>query len=294
MVAERYILLVLALGLAATGSVLLYLASRRRDLETVDERIDEFVAAPRSLPRRGVLTRFLMRAGFSGRISGLYVALAVLLLVGLAGVYIAGARGGVVSLLIALAAAYLVVYWRGQRRLRAMEAQLPGFVEHIIRSLQAGRTLSVAVAAATREMRPPVAEVMQRVQREVDMGASLSDALQGAADIYRVDALQLVAIGVRINLRYGGSAIQLMEQVVTLLRQRERARRELKAMTGETRISAGVLAILPVGVGGYTVMMNPDYYATMLESTVGVWLLGGAMAWQVLGIFLIWRMVKSL
>lgn len=294
MLAQNYLLLLLALGFALAGGVLLHLASRRRDLEAVDERIDAFVEAPRAVVRRGLLTRFVMRAGYSGRLSSLYVALGVLLLVALAGVYVAGLRGGLIGLLVTAATAALVVYWRGQRRLRAMEAQLPSFVEHIIRSLQAGRTLSVAVAAATREMRPPLAEVMGRVQREVEMGVSLSDALQGAADIYRVDALQLVAIGVRINLRYGGSAIQLMDQVVNLLRQRERARRELKALTGETRISAGLLAVLPAGVGGYTVMMNPDYYAAMLATPTGVWVLGGGLAWQLLGIFVLWRMVKSL
>ncbi|EGH49225.1 type II secretion system protein, partial [Pseudomonas syringae pv. pisi str. 1704B] len=51
--------------------------------------------------------------------------------------------------------------------------------------------------------------------------------------------------------RYGGNASELMENLIKLIRDREQAGRQLRAMTGETRMTAVVLALLPISMAGY-------------------------------------------
>lgn len=288
-----YLMLALAVLLAASGLLLLASVHGRREQEAVDERL----GFPRSADegrRQGAFGRLILRAGLAEHPGLTWTILAAWPVAGLAGLVLAGWWGSVAGLGGAVLLGYGVVEWQARRRARQLVAQLPGFVEHVSRSLRAGRTLSAAVQAATAESRPPLREAMQRAEREVGLGASLGDALDGVAEAYRLDALRLVALGVRFNLRYGGSARDLMEQVVAVLRRRERAHRQLRALTGGTRFSAAVLAVLPTAVALYTVAMSPDYYAAILADPQGPWLLGGALFWQGLGIFVLWRMMKRL
>jgi tight adherence protein B len=80
---------------------------------------------------------------------------------------------------------------------------------------------------------------------------------------------------------------------VQMIRQRELAQRELAAMTGETRISAWVLSLTPISLAGYMMVMNPSYLQLMLQSPSGETLLFTALGFQVAGVLVLWRMLKS-
>ncbi|WP_018877727.1 type II secretion system F family protein [Thioalkalivibrio sp. ALE28] len=288
-----YALLTLSVVLMAMAIVALSLVKPRRDAERVYARLG---ASPASARVRvpGPVERLFLRSGLADqRVHG-YFILVIWSLAALLGMLFAGVPGAVLGIVLGLGLVYGLIEVQGRRRTRQIVSQLPGFVEHVSRGLQAGRTLTIAMWAAAEETRPPLQDVMRRVRREVELGGSLGEALHEAAEIHRLDSLRLVALGVRFNLRYGGSARDLMDQVVWALRRRERAYRQLKALTGETRISAVVLGVLPVGIAAYTVAMNPDYYATLLETPQGPWVLGGAVVWQALGVLFLWRMMRSL
>ncbi|EGH25810.1 type II secretion system, protein F domain, partial [Pseudomonas amygdali pv. mori str. 301020] len=97
----------------------------------------------------------------------------------------------------------------------------------------------------------PLKDGMSRIERNVQLGVSLPDAARDFAELYERDEFHLFALGLRVNHRYGGNASELMENLIKLIRDREQAGRQLRAMTGETRMTALVLALLPVGMAGY-------------------------------------------
>ena len=70
--------------------------------------------------------------------------------------------------------------------------------------------------------------------------------------------------------------------------------RQLKAMTGETRMTAVVLALLPVGMAGYFLITNPNYLMHMWHDDSGQMMLMLAFAMQALGCVALWRMLRSI
>ena len=110
---------------------------------------------------------------------------------------------------------------------------------------------------------------MGRVQRNVQLGVSLPDAASDFAELYDKDELRLFALGLKVNHRYGGNASELLENLIKLIREREQAARQLSAMTGETRMTALVLALLPVTVAGYFLIANPKYLMSMWNDGSG-------------------------
>jgi tight adherence protein B len=175
-----------------------------------------------------------------------------------------------------------------------MIEQLPQLLDHTVRSLKSGRTLGDAVLHSIDAASYPLSEAMSRIKRNVHLGVTLPDAVQDFAELYEREEFQLFALGLRVNHRYGGNASELLENLIRLVREREQAARQLRAMTGETRLTAVVLALLPVSLVGYFLLVNPSYLLHMWQDDTGQKMLLAAFIMQTLGCLALWRMLRSI
>lgn len=190
---------------------------------------------------------------------------------------------------------FLRVYisWCYQRRVQRMVSQLPQLLDHSVRSLKSGRTLADAVLGGVESTEDPLKEAMGRVQRNVRMGVSLPDSVSDFAEFYEQDEFRLFALGLKVNHRYGGNASELLENLIKMIREREQGARQLKAMTGETRMTAYVLGGLPILIVGYFILVNPDYLMNMWNDDTGRIMLFSALVMDISGTLLMWRMLRS-
>ncbi|MFF3701064.1 MULTISPECIES: type II secretion system F family protein [Pseudomonas] len=275
---------------------LFYTSLHRSGNERILQRLGQHQQAADNSGPHGPdwLELMLLRAGFDRRNDRLMAWVAGWLLLAVC----AGLYGGWPGLLLVLLAwpllLRLFLAWRYQHRVRRLIEQLPVLLDHCVRSLKAGRTLSDAVLGAIDASREPLLGAMQRVKRNVQLGVSLDDAMSDLAEVYAREELRLFALGLRINHRYGGNASELLENLIKVIREREQGARQLRAMTGETRITAVVLAVLPVSVAGYFMFSNPNYLLTMWHDSVGQRLLFSAFVLQALGCLALWRMLRSI
>jgi tight adherence protein B len=174
-----------------------------------------------------------------------------------------------------------------------MIEQLPPLLDHTVRSLKSGRTLADALLGAIEAADDPLKNAMGRVQRNVQLGVSLPDAASDFAELYEKDELRLLALGLKVNHRYGGNASELLENLIKMIREREQAARQLSAMTGETRVTAWVLGCLPLGLAGYFLVANPAYLLAMWNDHSGQIMLATAFGLQAVGSLALWRMLRS-
>lgn len=188
---------------------------------------------------------------------------------------------------------FLLPYSRLRRRQALVISQVPMFIDQVLRSLSTGRSLESAVRFAVEESPPPLRHVLERVIRATDLGADLVETMSDAARLHGLRELNLIALAMRISNSYGSSPREMLESVVQMIRQQELARRELAAMTGETRISAWVLGLTPAAIAAYIMMMNPGYMDMMLQDASGKTMLMVALGLQGIGGFVLWRMIRS-
>lgn len=220
----------------------------------------------------------------------------ILLALGLLHVLAAIQFGLPFALLMALALvglAYSVVAGIYKRRQVLIVSQLPRLLDQVVRLLRTGKTLGDAFGIATRDADDPLKEVMLKLQRNITLGMTIPEAFNDLADTYALKELQVLALGVQVNARFGGSLVELLNNIITLIRQREQLSRQLRALTGETRTSAVVLSALPLLLGTFMVVSNPDYIDQMVRNPTGQWILSIAAGMQVLGMVIIWRMLRS-
>lgn len=242
----------------------------------------------------GAVQRELLRTGIQldfGRVMMLVAVWLVLLVIVLwnAGV-LAFIMTAVVSVL--LLRFYLLVRFR--RRLQRMIVQLPQLLDHIIRSLKSGRTLGDGFLLAIDNCQQPLHGALLRTRNSIQRGMPLSDAVDDFAALYEQEEFHILALSMSVNQRYGGNASEVLENLIRLIRDRDQASRQLRAMTGETRMSALVLGGLPIAMAGYLFLSSPDLLLGMWEQTSGQLVLLFAFALQLIGSFLLWRMMRSI
>lgn len=205
-----------------------------------------------------------------------------------------GVAGMVLLPLLFCLVLYLLLLWRIGRRKRAMVEQLPAFIDHLIRVINIGNTIDAALISATADTKEPLRSVFERVVREMQLGGALDEALDQAARLYDLREVRVLTLAVRVNRRYGSSIQGMLRSIVTMIRQAEAARRELKALTGETRLSAWVLGLMPAGLAVFMMLTSPGYLATMWNTPGGRIVLLVAVGLQVVGGAILWRMLRSL
>lgn len=289
------LLYLLSLALFVQSMRLFYKAWRLSGATRVMERLNE--GQPQGLsPKPGWvgLERAFLRAGLGRPTERLGAWILLWMFAIVLSLALAGWIGLLVMLVLPPVAVRLYVSWRYQRRLRRMIEQLPQLLDHTVRSLKSGRTLADAVLGAIEASEDPLKDAMGRVQRSVQLGVSLPDAVSDLAELYERDEFRLFALGLKVNHRYGGNASELLENLIKMIREREQGARQLKAMTGETRMTAYVLAGLPIVMVGYFLMVNPGYLMSMWNDGTGRHLLLAAVALDITGTFVMWRMLRSI
>lgn len=192
--------------------------------------------------------------------------------------------------LVLLAALVLAVRW--QRRRQRTVGQLPGFLDAMVRLVTIGHSTQAAFQMAAASAKPPLQAVVERAGGLARAGMELEDAVALLGRQQRINELRLLAAVLRVSVRYGGRSDVLLERVAHFMRDREQAGQELTAMTAEVRLSAWVLSLLPLVVGGLIVFFNAGYFVRMWSDEAGQQLIVLGALLQVAGVLLLVRLAR--
>ncbi|VVE61079.1 pilus assembly protein TadB [Pandoraea captiosa] len=186
-------------------------------------------------------------------------------------------------------------YWlKAARRHRDIVRQLPVFLDGMVRMLTVGNSLPAAFQSAAGNTDMPLRELLERAVRQVQAGVDLDVALKQIARVYQVEEIYLFASVVDLSTRFGGRADQILARMSGFMRDREQAQAELFALSSETRLSAWVLAALPIVVSAMLMLLNPAFFEPMFKEAAGQKLLAIGMGLEVFGGFVLYRLAKSL
>jgi tight adherence protein B len=143
-----------------------------------------------------------------------------------------------------------------------------------------------------KELPDPVGSEFGIVADEITYGADLEAAIRNL--FYRVgtDDLPLFVTAVAIQTSTGGNLGEILENLSSVIRQRFKMRRKIRALAAEGRASALILSSLPIGMFAMIQFVAPDFYASVWNQSLTKIALGGAAAWMGVGNLIMYRMVN--
>ncbi|WP_041680325.1 type II secretion system F family protein [Cupriavidus necator] len=208
------------------------------------------------------------------------------------------ASGGVLgaaAMAVVCAAVSAFVLWNRVRRIRQkMLLQLPGFLDGVVRLMTIGSSVPAAFQNSIANTDAPLRQCLVQAVHLQRAGKELDQAVLQMGRIYHLQELVLLASVLRLSVRYGGRADVMMERTAAFMRDREQAQRELMALSAETRLSAWILGLLPLVVGGGLFVLNAGYVLMMWRDPTGKTMLLTALALEIAGAFMLYRLAKSI
>ncbi len=173
-----------------------------------------------------------------------------------------------------------------------MLADLPDVIEVVARSLRSGHNLHGALGDAIGAGSPAGASLTAALQR-IESGATLSEALRGwAAEIDHPDARLLCSVLELGNLT-GAALAATLDRTAATLRERAELDREIAALTSQTRASALLLTLAPLGFLAVLVALDRSTAAVLVTTAPGAACLAGGLLLDAAGFWWMQRIVTG-
>jgi tight adherence protein B len=217
----------------------------------------------------------------------------VLFVVGSLAAYVMGLS----LLLVPFAGAFLAVIpflWlmkRRSKRIQAFVDAMPEAVELISRALRAGHGLASGLRLVAEEMKGPIADEFNRVFEEQNLGVPIEISLRNLADRIPTMDVRFFVIAVVIQRATGGDLAEVLDKIGRLIRQRFELMGHVKALTAEGRLSGIVLLALPPALLAFLSFSNYPYMQPLFTTSVGTKMLAATVGFQVLGAWMINKIV---
>ena len=240
----------------------------------------EWMESHLSMNAWGVATRTLGLLAAAGLVIALLAALK------------GGPLLGMVVLLVYGLMCSFVIWRRMSKRREKLLQQLPGFLDNMVRLITIGNSPHAAFQMAVGNVPSPLGDALQQAAATLSASPDLGNAMGLLERNWRLPEFGLLAAVFRMSTRYGGRADLVLERVSAYIRDRQSAERELHALSAEIRLSAWILALLPIGVGALIMVLNSGYFMRMWTDDMGQKMILAAAGLEAFGSFLLYRLAR--
>lgn len=204
-------------------------------------------------------------------------------------------RSPVVSVFIALLAAYspfMKISMDRGKRMQTFEEQLPDAIDTMKRALKAGHPLGAALKLVGEELDDPVAGEFELTFGDINYGNDVRRAFLGL--LSRMPSVSVMALvtSILVQKETGGNLAEILEKISIVIRGRFRFQRKVKTYSAEGRMSAWVLALVPLVLFVALWVATPDYLPVLLDDPRGQKLIAYGFVSAVVGIFWIRRILR--
>jgi tight adherence protein B len=308
-----YILIGLSAAMFAEGVYLLvynnasYRKNINRRLKVMSDKSDRESVLVQLRRERGLtssgeyrlpivsLNRLLLQSGLTMGFGRLILVIVVAATAAFTGVFVF--KGSVLYAFLAalfcgvVMPPFVLKYLRSRRQ-KKFSGQFPDGIDIIVRSLRAGHPVPIAISMVSKEMTDPIGTEFGIVSDELTYGSDLETAMRNL--FYRIgtDDLPLFVTAVAIQRSTGGNLGEILQNLSSVIRQRFKMRRKIRALAAEGRASALILSSLPIGMFAVIQFLVPNFYGSVWNEDLTKICLTLAGCWMGVGNFIMYRMVN--
>lgn len=178
-----------------------------------------------------------------------------------------------------------------ERRLNAIEQQLPDALLVIAGGLRAGVSLSHALQQLVRETRPPVSQEFELVLREQRLGVAMDQSLENLARRVPLQSVTLFVSAMRIANETGGSLAEALERAAQTLRSKIAMEGKIRALTAQGKLQAWIVGLLPVFLFLALSKLEPDAMSLLWTTRMGWATIAVVVLLEFFGVLLIRKIV---
>ena len=177
-------------------------------------------------------------------------------------------------------------------RMGQFEEQLPDAIETMTRALRAGHPFPAALKMIGDEFDDPIAAEFELTFGDINYGNDVRRAMLGLLSRIPTVTVMALVTAVLVQKESGGNLAEILERISGVIRGRFRLYRKIKTLSAEGRMSAWVLAMVPLGLFVVLMITTPDYLPMLVDDVRGQKMIIGSMISAACGIFWIRKILR--
>ena len=183
--------------------------------------------------------------------------------------FIFGIIFGIFGLIIGLFIPDYVANKIWHNNLKRFEIQLIDGLTLVANALKSGASFNQAIDVMIKETKAPLSSNFAKFINETRMGASIEDALENMAKRVKSEEFNMVVISINIARQAGGNLSEILLHTANTIRERERIKGKVEALTAQGKMSGYVISALPVLLLGALYKIDPLMVAPMFNTLLG-------------------------
>lgn len=186
------------------------------------------------------------------------------------------------------------VYYQMQvkRRQARFELDILDLTTGITNALQAGMALPQALEKVGAQMTGPMKEELTVVLREYRLGIDLVQAMDRLTRRMPCEDMRLLTSAIKLTTEAGGSLASVLAEMSAMIRGRREFADKVKALTAEGRFEAIAMSCAPMAAFCFLHFIQADLMRPLYTTGVGWCTLGGVVTLEVVGYFVIRKIVS--
>jgi tight adherence protein B len=165
-------------------------------------------------------------------------------------------------------------------------------VDMMKRALRAGHPFSGAIKLVSEELEAPLGKEFATTFADLNYGNDVRRAMLGL--LQRVPSIPVMALvtSVLVQKETGGNLAEILGQISTVVRGRFRLERKIRTLSAEGRLSAWILALVPLVLFAVISITTPDYLPTLTSDPFGKKLIAVGGVAGVIGLIWIRKIIR--
>lgn len=255
--------------------------------------IGQFERFVLSLPRFSALDSLLIKAKLPVNATIFIIASVALGLIG----FLIGLRflpqviAAIMLGLVLMLVPYLLLKLAEKNYYSKFNEQLPEALDLLGRAIRSGHALTSGLEMVSKELSEPICSEFAATIDEINLGLTFKEAMENLCERVPIQDLRFFAIAVMVQKETGGNIAEILDNISRLIRERVQFQRQVKALTAEGRYSAIILIALPIVMFIYIYFTNYEYLSLLWTEELGHYMLFGAVVMQIIGSYMIKRIV---
>lgn len=186
----------------------------------------------------------------------------------------------------------LYINSRIKNRRKDFNDQLTGGLNLISNALKAGHSFMQALGIAAKETEGVFSEEFRIVIKEMNFGIPSNIAFDNLLSRIESQDMQLVVNAILIQNEIGGNLSEILENISETIRDRQKLKNEMNALTAQGKLTGTIIVLLPVFIMGILYLLNKEYITVLFTSPIGLGLLGFAFVNEMIGIMFIRKIIS--
>ncbi len=178
-----------------------------------------------------------------------------------------------------------------KKKINRFEIQLADGLTLISNALKSGTSFIQAVEVMIKEMKPPLSVEFSLFLKETRMGASIDEALNNLSKRIDSEELKITVVSINIARQSGGNLSEMLMHVSDTIRERERLKGKIDALTSQGKLSGFIIGVMPILLAFVLNKIDPIMMEPLFHSFIGQLILLAVFIMEVIAFIWIKKIV---